>query len=239
MAKCTNTVIAREARATQIIKRLRRYYALGQKVEKYLKKHDDRHALTALANRHGMTNDFMRKARQFARVYSPSALNNLCRHRKPLPDGLPLNWAYVLQLIRLRDAEKRNRLQQQAVDEGWTAPAMGAVVREILVTSTSKKLAGKSRGGGRRFKRTGSPEALLSQLIIEAEFWNRRFEKGWTVNGHLDLDGLTRQAGKRTAGKLPDRLRRAREALTRLQEAAGQAAVDLQKLERHLKRAKR
>jgi hypothetical protein len=238
MTKPTNTDLARAARADRIIKKLRRYYALGQEAEAYRTKHEDRHALTSFARRKGMTNCTLRSARQFAEYYSPAELDELCQLRKPAPDGLPLNWAYVLQLMRIPDAKSRKRLQKQAVDKGWTGPELGAVIGERLAAATDKKLAGKSRHGGRRFKQPGSPEALLGQLIMEAEFWNRRFERAWTVNGHLDLSGLTGQAGKQAAAELPARLRRARVALSQVQSTAGKAVEDLLKLERRLKRAK-
>ena len=166
-------------------------------------------------------------------------LEELCQLRKPEPDGLPLNWgAYVIQLLRIPDAKIRKRLQERAAKEGWTGPELRAVISEILAKTSSTKLRSKQRQGGRKFKRPGSPEALLSQLIMEAEYWNRRFEKSWTVDGHLELGGLIDQAGKRTAAELPGRLRRAREALARLQQTAEQAKADLLTLERRLKRAK-
>jgi hypothetical protein len=150
-----------------------------------------------------------------------------------------LNWgAYILQLLRVPDAKTRKQLQQQPADEGWTGPELRAKIAEIVAKTSITKFRSKQRQGGRKFKRPASPEALLSQLIMEAEYWNRRFEKSWAVDGHLGLGGLMDQAGKRTASELPGRLRRAREALTRLQETAEQAKADLQTLERRLMRSK-
>ena len=61
----------------------------------------------------------LRRARQFAEVYETGGeVESLLKLRTP--EGLPLGWSHVQELISIKAKAERVRMQKRAAKEGWT-----------------------------------------------------------------------------------------------------------------------
>ena len=76
------------------------------------------HTLEALgAKTHAERNRLM-EARRFARMFSATELNYLCRLGSK--NGRPLAWTHVLQLMRIKRPSRRRRLAEKCATYAWT-----------------------------------------------------------------------------------------------------------------------
>jgi len=84
-----------------MIANLRRLYELGRQAR------SDQNSLPIeqFAAAQGLSPHTLRKARAFAREYSPEDLDKLCSLRRP--NGLPLHFGYVPYLLSIRDKKAR------------------------------------------------------------------------------------------------------------------------------------
>src|SRR3954447_13547750 len=124
---------------------LRAYHALGRKVLGRLQGGPlDASTLRELDDETGYGFDNLRKARVFATRYTEAQLDELCRLRTP--EGRPLPWRHVRQLLMLPPGEGRDTLQRKAAERGWS--------REDLVGAIPKKVRREQtrREGGRAFR---------------------------------------------------------------------------------------
>ena len=151
-----------EAKAQQIIRKLRRYHHLGQPGDP-----KKRRSTVELAAKSGIGVNTAFKARAFARLYTQSELDALCRRRRP--DDLPLNWAYVPYLLTVKDKRQRAQFEMQAAKLGWTAPELYAEIRRKLPTQ-------RKPGGGWPPNRPRISGSGLSRIIQESKTWLRYCE---------------------------------------------------------------
>jgi hypothetical protein len=109
----------------------------------------------------------MRKARQFARTYSGTELEDLLRRRNGA--GASLGWSHIRVLVSVEDRERRAELEREAVAQAWSVRELGDAV---------PRLPGhKGSVGGRSFRKAKSPEDGLLQLVERCEAWLRFQEK--------------------------------------------------------------
>ena len=146
-----------EAKAQQIVARIRDRYRIGQKAAQ------GKMPLADFAAKVGLSEHTVRRLRRFAMAYSEVELDELCRLRRP--NGLPLHVGFVAYLLIVSDKKERAKLQQRAAREGWGAAQLAAAV--------PKKFRGQSPHG-RPMKQPSSPTAGLRQVSEEADRLCRR-----------------------------------------------------------------
>ena len=133
---------------------LRAYHDLGVKVNARVKEGRlDTVTLQKLTGETGYGADNLRKARVFAAKYSSEQLDELCRLRTP--EGMPLPWRLVRQLLMLPPGEDRDRLQRNVAEKGWG-------LEELVAAIPRKVRRGQTRReGGRAFR---GPRSLADAL---------------------------------------------------------------------------
>ncbi len=148
---------------------IRHYHALGMRA---LGKSDGAGKISpvpieALAAEAGVKPDTIRKAQDFARIYSRREMEALTELRDP--QGKPLTWCHVRQLLPVTHRAERSDLQRRAAEEGWS-------VRELRAR-VQARLGGKQSFGAKTFAKPGTPEDALRRLIELSESWLRYYEE--------------------------------------------------------------
>ncbi len=166
----------------------------------------------------------MPRARQFARVYkSATQLEALLKLRTP--EGLPLGWSNVQELIAVKDKAERAQLQRRAAEEGWRGRELKAKVQRLN--------GGKSSKGGRKFTPPGTPEEALRRLSDQGRMWVKLAKQTVLFDSYNVIDGIT----ETEPGSRPEHLVRLKEllaVLAEVEEVARMAKAQLGKLERRL-----
>ena len=99
----------RRDKASEAEAQLRAYHALGLMVRDRVKEGRlDADTLQKLSEETGYGADNIRKARVFAARYTAEQLDELCKLRTP--EGMPLPWRHVRQLLMLPPGEGRDAL---------------------------------------------------------------------------------------------------------------------------------
>ena len=164
------------------------------------------------------------RARHFARVYkSEKDLEALLKLRTP--EGLPLGWSHVQELIAVKDKAERARLQRLAATEEWTVRKLKAEVQRFN--------GGKRSEGGRKFARPGTPEEALRRLTDQGRMWVKLAKQIVLFDSYNVIDGLSEPV----PGPHPEDLARLKELLTLLaevEEVVRMAKAQLGRLERRL-----
>jgi hypothetical protein len=210
----------RPDKAAQVEAQIRAFHALGQAVIARVGGTGDIDATTLadLMKKTGEGRDNIRKARVFARVYKSEELDVLCRLRTP--QGLPLSWRLVRQLLTVPPGKDREALQRKAAELGWSLEELTDAIPQKV------RRQQRSREGGRAFRRPRTVVAGLRQVVRHGEEWLRRYRKSWSEDAWLE--GRPGAAGP---GGLKARLAEARETLRKLQEAAGALDDKLKRIE--------
>lgn len=165
----------------------------------------------------------LRRARQFARVYTEKQLDALLKLRTP--EGLPLGWSHVQELIAVEDRASRAGLQRRAAGEGWTVRKLKAEVQKIH--------GGKRSKGGRKFATPGTPEDALRRLADVGRVWIRLTKETVLLDRSRVLDGLSEvEPGAGTEGLTL--LKEAMTVLAEVAEVAGMAKAQIGRMERRL-----
>jgi len=200
--------------------RLRAYHALGIMVRDRVKEGRlDADTVLKLSEETGHGADNIRKARVFAARYTAGQLDELCHLRTP--EGMPLPWRHVRQLLMLPPGEGRDALQRKAAERGWSL--------EELVTAIPKRVRREQtrREGGRAFRGPRSLADGLRQIERHGDEWLRRFgSKAWA--GEEWLEGKVGAAGP---GGLKARLEKAQEALKKVRESVAELEGKLKRVE--------
>lgn len=165
----------------------------------------------------------LRRARQFARVYTEKQLDTLLRLRTS--EGLPLSWSHVQELIAVGEAAARAGLQRRAAREGWTVRQLKAEVQKLH--------GGKRSKGGRKFATQGTPEDALKRLADVGRVWVRLIKETVLLDRFRVLDGLTEVEHAGGTGGLVS-LKEAMAVLDEVEEMVGMARAQLVRLERRL-----
>ncbi len=131
----------------------------------------------------------------------------LCRLRTP--EGMPLPWRHVRQLLMLPPGEARVTLQRRAAEGGWSMDEMAAAIpQEVRAKQTRRE-------GGRAFRGPTTIAEGLRQIVQHGDEWLRRHgSKAWA--GGAWLGGKAGMAGP---GGLEARLAEAREAPRKVRES--------------------
>src|SRR5262245_36855923 len=110
---------------------IRDHYAIGQATLKALHRGRPKtEVIRAMAEKHRLTPDAIRKDERFAELYSTEDLEALCSLRGR--DGKPLAYTHVIQLITVKNRRVREQLQRRAAREGLTAKDLSRVIQEQL-----------------------------------------------------------------------------------------------------------
>ncbi len=111
-------------------------------------------AMQSLGTEVGTNPATLRRARQFARLFNETQLEALLKLRTP--EGLPLGWSHVQELISIKTKAERDRMQKRAAKEAWTVRRLKAEVQRLE--------GGKRSEGGRKFALPQAPEERLGRL---------------------------------------------------------------------------
>jgi hypothetical protein len=158
----SSTDPALAAKAQRMITKLCHYHAVGRKANA------SNLSTVELAAEYGLSVSTMRKAREFAREYSPSDLARLCRCRRGEPSkGIPLHWGHVQYLLT---AEKKDRaeFEVQACKNNWTDLQLYAAIRSRRTDSEPR------RSGGRAVRPPTSYLGCAQRLLLDGRPWIRR-----------------------------------------------------------------
>ena len=199
---------------------LRAYHALGRKVLARIKDGPlDAVSLRELDEETGYGFDNIRKARVFAARYTARQLDELSKLRTP--EGMPLPWRHVRQLLMLPAGEGREALQRKAAERGWGLEELDAAIpRKVRRKQTRRE-------GGRPFLRPRTVADGLRRIVRHDGEWLRRY--GSRAGAGDDwLRGKIGAAGK---GGLKARLAEAREVLREVREAAAELEGKLKRFE--------
>ncbi|MEJ7638101.1 MAG: hypothetical protein WKF75_09020 [Singulisphaera sp.] len=217
---------ATAAKARQIEEEVRDWYRWGKKALGLSGKDakDVGQAMQALGVEVGTNPATLRRARQFARVYkSEKHLEALLTLRTP--EGLPLGWSHVQELISVEHRAARARLQRLAATEGWTVRRLKAEVQQIH--------GGKRSEGGRKFAPPGTPEEALRRLSDQGRMWIKLSKQTILLDSYNVIDRIS----ELEPGSRPEHLVRLKEllaVLAEVEEVARMAKTQLGKLERRL-----
>ena len=199
---------------------LRAYHALGIMVRDRVKEGRlDAETIRKLIEETGHGADNIRKARVFAARYTAGQLDELCKLRSP--EGMPLPWRHVRQLLMLPPGEGRDALQRKAAERGWSLEeVVAAIPKKVRREQTRRK-------GGRAFRCPMSLADGLRQIERHGEEWLRRFgSRAWAVD-----DWLEGKVGAAGPGGLTDRLEKAQEALRKVRESVAELEGKLKRAE--------
>ena len=143
---------------------IRDFYELGTKFLKAAG--DGRSPGTAekLAEKYGYSQVAVYKARQFAKMYNEDELEELCSLGES--EGQPLGIGHVHQLIQVKSAGERKRLQKAASKNCWSSRKL----KEQRKHKHGYKVATKV---GRKPRRAANSDEALLQLAQHADQWLR------------------------------------------------------------------
>jgi len=194
------------AKARLIEEEVRTWYRRGQQV---LGLSDEGtkgvgRAMNQLVAEAGTNPATLRRARQFARVYTEKQLDALLKLRTP--EGLLLGWSHVQELIAVGSPAERARLQRLAASGGWTVRRLKAEVQRLH--------GGKRSRGGRKFAPPGTPEDALRRLSDQGRMWANLSKQTVLLDGFQVIDQLF----ETEPGTHPERLARLNEAIAVLAE---------------------
>jgi len=165
----------------------------------------------------------LRLARQFACVYTEKQLEALLKLRTP--EGPPLGWSHVQELIAVGSPAERARLQRLAATEGWTVRRLKAEVQRLH--------GGKRSRGGRKFAPPGTPEEALRRLADQGRLWINLSKQTILLDDFDVIDGLAGAEPDSRAGHLI-RLRELLAVLAEVEDVARMTKAQAGKLERRL-----
>src|SRR4051794_36246836 len=170
---------------------LRAYHALGVMVRDRVKEGRlDAEMIRKLIEETGHGADNIRKARVFAARYTTGQLDELCQLRTP--EGMPLAWRHVRQLLMLPPGEERDAVQRKAAEGRWSLEELTAKIPRKVRLKQSR------REGGRAFRGPRTLADGLRRIKRHGDDWLRRFgSKAWT-----DCDWLGRSVGAAGPGGL-------------------------------------
>ncbi len=166
----------------EIIERLKLYHSVGREANADARAGDGRMpsqlTIERFARLYGMTEVTLRKARSFAREYTETDLERLCKLRRP--NGQPLNWGLIPYLLTVKGKRLRRRLEKQAAEHGWDAIQLFAEIR--------RHRPKPMRSGGRPLKRHASDAEAFAHLVAEARRWSERSKMVQSVPKRLRQD---------------------------------------------------
>lgn len=181
-------------------------------------------AMTRLSEEVATNPMTLRRARQFAEVYgTDEEVDALLKLRTP--EGLPLRWSHVQELISVEDRAGRARLQRLAATEGWTVRQLRAEVQRLH--------GGKRSRGGRKFAPPGTPEEALRRLADQGHLWINLSKQTILLDNFNIIDGLA-EVGPGSRDERLTRLRELLAVLDEVEEVARMTKAQVGKLERRL-----
>ena len=163
--------VASDPQIKRAVKKLEKFYKLGQRV---LKK-DDKNprkqihspgVIVDMVEKVGMSGDYIHKARNIAATYTPEQFQELIELRRP--DGMPLGRRHIIMLMRIKDRRRRNKYQLLAANKGWSINKIEAEV---------SKLFGQPGGsGGRKPQGAVDVDDALMQIVKMSNHWGRWYD---------------------------------------------------------------
>jgi len=122
------------AQGAAVAAELKKYHQIGREL-RAATKHKQRVSASSrdkLCKQFGILKDQFYKTMAFANRHTVAQLNELCGKRNE-ESGEPLHWAHVRLLLGFPNdkLDVRNRLQAQAVAEGWTVKRLRDEVQKV------------------------------------------------------------------------------------------------------------
>jgi hypothetical protein len=167
--------------------------------------------LTAQAKLQGVSEPYIRKAADFAGLYTSQELNQLLLRWREAES--PIGIGIIFELIQVKEARARKRLAEEAARSGWSSHTLRHE-RQRRFGKTDK-----GRRAGRRPKLATGRDEVLLQLRDHTERW-LRYTKA------LSAREESRTKGEGPLGQvLLRKMQAAQAAMTTLQQAANKHAL--------------
>lgn len=171
-------------------------------------------AMTRLSEEVATNPMTLRRARQFAEVYgTDEEVDALLKLRTP--EGLPLRWSHVQELISIKTKADRVRMQKRAAKEGWTVRRLKAEVQRLL--------GGKRPEGGRKFALPEAAEERLGRLAEQSQTWLHLLDEVVFSDHSGRSDRIAEARSGDDRDELRDHLVKALAALDEVRKEAGEA----------------
>lgn len=138
---------------TQPVQHLWDLYGLGDKL---IKGSGAEEVAKELAEQHGCSTAFVKKAAQFVRAYDADDFDELLALQTPYTDVLGTGHLFVL--MRISDRAARRELQKRVVRERWSVQKL----EQFLKNEGSQKYAANTKRGRKRKSPTTIKEALAN-----------------------------------------------------------------------------
>jgi hypothetical protein len=178
------------SRAERSAENLRQHYERGQRALDRSEMPGQTYRPAEFAKEHNVSVDTLRKEKKFAERYSREEFDELCGVGR---NGRSLHWGHVIYLILIKDGEQRRDLQQQAAEQGWSAPEMRRQVSRLRSSQNSSEGDSQASPGGRPLRVYATVGAAMEELIEQTRIWVRRAETGWASKEGELLEVLKRR----------------------------------------------
>lgn len=143
---------------------IRELYELGTKFLKATGGERSPGKAEELAEKYGYSQVAIYKARQFAKMYSQDELEELCSLGES--ESQPFGIGHVHQLIQVKAAGERKRLQTAAAKHGWSSRKLKEMRKQKLGYDVATNV-------GRKPRRAEDIDQALLQLAQRAHQWKR------------------------------------------------------------------
>jgi hypothetical protein len=178
-------------------------------------------AVEAIKKALGWDDGIIYQALHVADAFTPEQIEAMTQMR--LPGGRPLTYSHVVELARVEDEGRREKLLRQAVTEGWTTRKLTNAVD--LTTGPERNNPRERRG--RPLARPKDFDGVLDQQAHFAEDFLNRNDQVWSHPDHslsaktqdLDAADFTRERAERLKRHADQMNRLAQKARERADEA--------------------
>lgn len=221
MAKTTKTAATvtkpktRHEKVAQEIKKIRAFFRLGRQAprRRLHRMAYGKRLIDAEAERLGVNEDTLRKARQFREEYGRDGLKQLCQLIREKQSGMErdrpvFSTSHLIRLLTVADKDERELLQREAVAGAWS--------RQRLNVEIAKRYGPRRDAGRRPYvpPDLGGAYAKIESFCEGFRRWLEELAREDAAGEHVVLEDLPAWVRKkvREAGQVLERLQ---EAVTR------------------------
>ena len=123
---------------------------------------------------HGMGAEMARKLVKFSERYTSDEIQKLVDRCTRANNAIGFD--VIIPLLSIKNKRLRSKLQNQAIDNGWSKTRLRQEMRVEKATESIRENAGQLVDKNRRGKlpiATTDPTALLGELLDDAKKWHR------------------------------------------------------------------